>query len=222
MLHKLTETLASRNDEAYGSGCIRVTDTYGGVNVAKYEQRIDSRLRLQIREEGRRAWDLSCDAWSYIIDDAAARGWPRGSSGTGRGGGPIVMVESETGDMVAVAVTSVEAAAFHPDPYGAWLRDWRLTRAAVLRSADGAASLFSNNPAMEQAKANAVEHCVVCDQEVGTGTAMKIHRVDGQAACASTCYYVMDRRARAAGTTIGVQVAAVLALKRIHQGKAKR
>lgn len=181
--------------------------------VAKFKERIDSARRRKIRAELHRAVDQACDAWSYIIDDAACRGWPSGASGTGRGGGPIVMVESETGDMVSVAVTSVEAAAFHRDPYGAWLADWRHSRAGLIRSADGALALFSNAPEAEQAKVNAVESCVVCGQEVGTGTAMKIHRVDGQPTCGSTCYYVMDRRARAAGTTIGAQVAAVVAAR---------
>lgn len=197
------------------------------------DQRIDSRQRAEMRAQMHRDVDQTFDAWSWILDEANCRGWPRGTGNSGgSGGGPTIQVERldsrgqimldpDTGKPVteSVPVTTVEAAAFTDDPFGIWLIEWKETRSHVIRSANAALALFHIAPKAEQAKVNEVERCVYCGLELGTGTAMKVHRVDNWPLCATTCYYVLDRRARQAGTLIGPQVAAIVAGNKAGKGR---
>ena len=161
----------------------------------------DFSLRAQLH----RAVDQICDAHPHAKLDARARGFPAGGTGTGSGGDP-------TGT-AALAQRVAEV----------WLAYLDDLRRRVFHQADRALALWPKPPSGGQtvgditvgARHNQVEVCWKCGEPAPSGRdangLLLIHRVPvgntTVALHATTCYFQLDRKARAAGTSLGTYLA---------------
>jgi hypothetical protein len=161
--------------------------------------------------------DRILDREPLIREEADGRVWPS-DVGYDRqpGGGRFVATgEIVGGSEVMVAVTSVEAVAFRPDRFGDWLLELTEAR-SLLRRVDALGQvLIPVEKARNTGRVNEVEVCVKCGEPIGD----KVHRVDGHALCANTCYYRLYRVAQGRRVNITTVVAELVRAAGLGDGK---